>query len=85
MREHYECMRGDALIEAETQTDLEVSTPLPIVSGDSRPLTNANLRRSCEVHACAASADVMAQELDRALATPRAHEPGALVVCRSPG
>lgn len=67
-------MLGDTLIA----NDYPESSPLE----DTRSRVNvARYRGLCEIHSCMASAEVMAKELDRALAAPVSHEPGALVAC----
>jgi hypothetical protein len=93
MREYYECMFGDALLDAtlyETpaandQDDQSRLLPVPNSSGEQRALRS--YKRSCELrevqHSCAVAEEVMAKELDRALATPARHDAGALVACSS--
>lgn len=76
MRDHYDCMFGDALVESGYQA------PALVGQGEFQTLpTVGNFRRTCELTACAGSAQVMAAELDRALVTVPAHPEGALVVC----
>lgn len=80
LREHYECRRGDTLIDASVYSDAATRFPEERLHA---PL-DAHLRWSCERAACAASADIMSAELDRALSAPVAHQPGALVACARP-
>jgi len=78
MREHYECRRGDALIEST----LYATSPSPDAPGDLvRP---GPTREVCAKHQCPGTAETMARELDRALAVSVEHERGASVVCSSP-
>jgi hypothetical protein len=79
LREHYECMRGDTLIDASLYEH-----PARVPGSDhsyEAPVENT-LRWSCEQHACMASSDVMASQLDRALDTPVSHPAGAPIACR---
>jgi hypothetical protein len=77
LREHYECRRGDLLIDATVYADPMLRYPEERVY--ARPTSRTAL--SCERSACGGSAEVMASELDRALASPMAHSPGAIVAC----
>jgi hypothetical protein len=91
MREYYECMFGDALLDAtlyetppvDDQDDQSRLLPVPNSSGEQRAVRS--YKRSCEFreiqHSCAVAEEVMAKELDRALASPVGHEAGALVAC----
>lgn len=77
LREHYECRRGDLLIEASVYSDPMLRYPEDRVYAQLQQ----RAKLSCERSACGGSAEVMVAELDRALATPAAHSPGALVTC----
>jgi hypothetical protein len=77
LREHYECRRGDVLIDATVYTDPMLRYPEERVYARLESRT----KLSCERSACAGSAEIMASELDRALASPVPHSPGALVAC----
>jgi len=81
LREHYECRRGDTLIDYASRED-ERNPPRPL--DDRIPLAPPapGLRWSCEQYACMTSAGVMASQLDRALVTPILHAQGAIVACR---
>ncbi len=70
-------MLGDTLI-ANTYPE---SWPLRDPRLEHELLHVAKYKGICEVHGCMAAADVMAKELDHALATRTQHEPGALVAC----
>ena len=77
MRDHFDCMRGDVLIdrslyaEPPSLPDQAPVTPPPLVGN----------KLSCERYACMGTAATMAAELDHALATPRRHGKGALLAC----
>lgn len=80
LREHYECRRGDTLIDVA----LSEQPPLgdPRLRGLDEPVYPVRSRRwSCQQAACEASATIMVAELDRALAVPTPHPAGALVAC----
>jgi hypothetical protein len=77
LREHYECRRGDLLIDATLYSDPLLRYPEERVNGQLQ----AQTKLSCEQSACGASAELMAAELDGALARPVAHAPGAPVAC----
>jgi hypothetical protein len=77
LREHYECRRGDLLIDASVYSDPMLRYPEDRVYAQLQQ----RAKLSCERSACGGSAEVMAAELGRALAVPVAHSPGALVAC----
>jgi hypothetical protein len=81
LREQYECRRGDTLVDVSLD-----GQDRPLLYEDSRfpPPPRGDLRFSCQKFACQSSADVMARELDRALATPTPHPADALLVCSAP-
>jgi hypothetical protein len=71
-------MRGDTLIDSTLYEHPAVD---PNANRSYTPV-QTTLRWSCEQHACQASADVMASQLDRALDTPTPHAKGAALACR---
>ncbi|RYZ06927.1 MAG: hypothetical protein EOO73_14145 [Myxococcales bacterium] len=77
LREHYECRRGDLLIDASVYADPMLRYP------DDRAYAPLQQRAklSCERSACQGSADRMKAELDRALAEPSPHSPDAILAC----
>jgi hypothetical protein len=77
LREHYECMRGDSLIDASLYAD---PFERPALGRHQAPV-ESSMSYSCEKHACMASGEAMAAELDRALVRPEAHPKGASLVC----
>lgn len=81
LREHYECRRGDTLIDAALTEQPQLGDPR--VRGLDEPIYPSRAQRgwSCQQAACEASAEIMAAELDRALAVPAPHAAGALVAC----
>jgi hypothetical protein len=78
LREHYECMRGDTLIDVSLYED----DMLPPGRPSSVQPIERTLLFSCEHHACMESESRMAAQLDRALAQPASHELGASLVRR---
>lgn len=79
LREHYECMRGDVLIDATLYSPPALDLP---EEGPRAPVPRSVAwQQSCEKYACARSAEAMARELDRALAQRVPHPPGAALVC----
>jgi hypothetical protein len=74
MREHYECMRGDTLIESGPFDEAR------LMPGDTTRRF-PRISEKCELYACETSARVMAKNLDRALAAPRAHAADAQIAC----
>jgi hypothetical protein len=77
LREHYECMRGDTLVD---QALYEDPPKLPDAGRSYVPVENT-ARLSCERYACMASGEVMTAELDRALDVATPHAEGALLAC----
>ena len=77
LREHYECMRGDTLVD---QALYEHPPTIPDVDRSYLPV-ESSARFSCERYACMASGEVMAAELDRALDVATPHAAGALLAC----
>ncbi len=77
LREYYECRRADTLIDVTVYGEPASRYP----EERAYSTLDSRMRLSCERAACAASADVMVAELDRALAAPSPHQPGALVAC----
>lgn len=77
LREHYECRRGDLLIDASVYTDPMLRYPEERVYAQ----LEQRARLSCERSACGGSAEIMAAELDRALTSPIPHSAGAIVAC----
>lgn len=77
LREHYECRRGDLLIDASVYSDPLVRYP------EDRTYARLEQRAklSCERSACEGSAEIMAAELDHALASATKHSRGAIVAC----
>lgn len=80
LRQHYECRRGDMLIDASAYPDPSLRYP----EDRAYARLDARTKLSCEQSACGGSAEVMVAELDRALATPIPHSAGALVACPPP-
>lgn len=76
LREHYDCRRGDLLIDAVVYSDPTLRYPEDRVSARLQ-----SQKVSCERSACGGSAEAMASELARAHASPVAHASGALVAC----
>lgn len=74
-RDYYECEYAES-IRSESAGENAPTRP----SWDHFP-TLSNFARNCGPHACQGHQAVMVSELDRALATPRAHPEGALVAC----
>jgi hypothetical protein len=74
-RDFYECEYSES-VRAETSGE----NAALVTSADQTP-TLSNFARSCGPHACQGHQATMVSELDRALATPRAHPVGALVAC----
>lgn len=72
-RDYYECEYSD--------TSLNEAQNMNGPASDTRFPTMSNFSRNCEPHACQSHRAIMQRELDRALATPRPHPPGAVVVC----
>jgi hypothetical protein len=77
LQEHFECRRGDTLIDAS----LGEPGYDPQDARERLRLPRRSLKLSCEMNACMSSAETMAKELDRALATPTPHEPGTPLIC----
>lgn len=76
MRDYYECQRSEVLYQA--RYDSRPQAPLD----NFGPLTEAgNTLASCYPRACGEYEEIMVAELDKALAKPSAHAPGALVSC----
>jgi hypothetical protein len=75
MRDHFDCMRGDVLI------DQTVYSEAPLVPELGPAPAAVGNRLSCESYACMSSATIMAAELDRALAAPTRHKKGAMLGC----
>jgi hypothetical protein len=75
MREHFDCMRGDALIDQALYSE---DRSVPELGPAPPGLGN---RLSCESYACMSSATIMGAELDRALAAPTRHKKGAALAC----
>lgn len=84
LREHYECRRGDALIDVSLSEQPQLGDPRLRGSDESGYPVRWQTRFSCERQACEASAEIMTAELDRALAQPTPHPTGALVACSAP-
>lgn len=88
LREHFECRRGDTLIDAtlysSTSYDLDARPPYGVDPAQRVGSTSPRpLYASCEQYACDASREVMVQELDRALAVKTPHATGAALLCAS--
>lgn len=81
LREHYECRRGDTLIDVALSEQPQLGDPRVRAYDEPAYPVRSRTRWSCEQSACAATAEIMAAELDRALATPVPHPAGALVAC----
>jgi len=71
-------MRGDTLIDATLYEEPPVA---PDMSQSYVP-AGTTMRIACEKHACMASGDMMASQLDRALDAPAPHPDGATIACR---
>jgi hypothetical protein len=77
LREHYECRQSGALIESTLY-------PAPPLLERSNAVPEPSPTRwSCETQQCPGTAEAMARELDRALAVPVKHAPGASFICPS--
>ena len=83
MRDHFDCMRGDVLIDKTLYAEppLVPDLPPPPVPPAPPLLPHTGNRASCELYACMSSAATMAAELDLALATPTRHRMGAALAC----
>jgi hypothetical protein len=74
LRGYYECEYTESSL-AETQ-----GSNAPATAEVGFP-TISNFSRNCEPHACQSYQATMQSQLDRALAAPRPHTAGAMVVC----
>jgi hypothetical protein len=75
LRDYYDCEY------AESAKDESLGMNAPPDSPNGNWGTMSNFARNCAPHACQNHQATLVSELDRALATPRAHPPGALVAC----
>jgi hypothetical protein len=80
LRERYECMRGDVLVDAALYAEPVMA---PELAANVVPV-ESTMSFSCERHACMKFATAMAARLDHALAAPTAHRPDAPIACSQP-
>ena len=76
MHDFYECEFAES-----ARAEYSGENPAPLTGGESDFPTVSNYARNCGPHACQRYGDIMVRELDRALASPQPHPPGALVAC----